>query len=56
MQASIKCALDQPPNTLPTYHFCYLESNNIGAEGCKHLSKAHWTNLHTLYLSIIYVI
>ena len=29
----------------------YLDGNNIGADGCSHLSKARWPNLQTINLS-----
>jgi len=57
MQPSIEGSVEQPPHSPPMYQSCYyLESNDIGAEGCSHLSKAQWTNLHTLYLCISRVI
>ena len=31
----------------------YLGKNNIGDEGCSHLSKAHWPNLQEIYLGKI---
>ncbi len=52
MQLSIKGSVEQPPYTQPKYQLGYLGWNNIGAEGCSHLSKAQWSNLHTLDLCI----
>ena len=54
MQISIAVELEQPPNTLPEYQLWYLDSNNIGAEGCKYLSQSKWNNLQKLYLGISY--
>ena len=45
MQAFIRDSLEQSQNTLPKYHVCNLGTNNFGAEGCSHLSRAQWSNL-----------
>lgn len=52
MQSACKGAVAKPPHTLSRYHFCYLDGNNIGDEGCSHLSKAQWPKLYTFYLGI----
>ncbi len=52
MQASIEGLVDQPQHTQPMYQLLYLDNNNIESEGCSHLSKAQWTNIHTLNLGI----
>ena len=54
MQLSIAFEVEQPPKTQLMYQLWYLESNNIGAEGCKYLSQSKWNNLQTLYLGISY--
>ena len=56
MQVSVTGLVGQPLQTRPLYQLCHLEYNKIGDEGCKHLSKAAWINLHTLDLGIICVI
>ena len=54
MPPSFLVEVEQPPITLPTYQLWYLGSNNIGAEGCRHLSQSKWNNLQTLNLGISY--
>ena len=36
------------------YTIVYLEWNNIGDEGCKHLSRVKWNNLTQLDLSKLF--
>ena len=54
MQISITVEVEQPPNTQPMYQLWYLDSNNIGDEGCKYLSQSKWNNLQKLDLGISY--
>lgn len=35
------------------YIYSYLETNNIGANGCAHLAKADWKHLTIINLCII---
>ena len=56
MQTSVEGYVDQPPYTQSKYQLCYLDSNNIGAEGYRYLSKTQCKNLHTLNLRISYFI
>ena len=56
MHVSDASAVEQPPITLLMYHLCYVDNNNIGAEGCRRLSQAQWANLLALDLGIICLI
>ncbi len=56
MQPSIEGSVEQPPITQPMFQLGYLDDNNIGSEGCRHLSNAQWINLQSLDLRISWVI
>ena len=56
MQTSFESPVDQPLIPQLMFQLFYLEFNNIGGEGCMHMSKAQWTNLQKLKLCINYTI
>ena len=54
MQLSFSVEVERPPSPLSMYQLWYLGDNDIGAEGCRHLSRSKWNNLQTLDLCISY--
>ena len=54
MQISFSAEVEQPPNTQSVYQLRYLDNNNIGAQGCRHLCQSKWNKLQTLNLGISY--
>ncbi len=38
------------------YNSIYIESNNIGDDGCYYLSEARWEKLAFLHLSTLWII
>ena len=54
MPPSVSVEVEQPPNTWAKYQLWYLVNNNIGAEGCRHISHSKWNNLQALNICISY--
>lgn len=53
MQSSIEGSVAKSPYSLLRHQSYYLGTNKIGSEGCRHLLKGQWNQLHKVNLGMI---